>query len=73
MKIPTDVKVGDKFITLVDGQYADKTFPTGTIVSYLGKSKPHDFGDCYYVFPRFKFPNDTLQRRNFSFEDLKKL
>lgn len=59
-KIPTDIKIGDRFITLREIVYSDKhfrfdskVFPVGSAVTYMGISEQRDF---IYVakFPKFK-------------------
>ena len=71
--IPKTVKVGDQFTTTVENKFADKTFPKGSKVTYLGVSKKKDFGTYFVIWPQFQFADDAHTHRILEFKELKKV
>lgn len=73
---PRRFKKGARFKTLKSMQYADKTFPEGSTVTFLGyepNCQLRIYMDYYLRFPHFQFDEDQPKNRILDFEDLQRI
>ncbi len=72
------VKKGDRFVTLVDNAFIDKTFPAGSKVTFLGFGKRMGYISGYLgkqckKEPKFQFDRNSHKRRMLREDELKAL
>ncbi len=75
------IKKGDRFITLVDNAFIDKTFPAGSKVTFLGFTVRRSYDYRAYgedpvthkKCPKFKFDRNSYKRRMLREDELKAL